>query len=102
MINFVNGKLIAPAIETVFPLMFEQLKNGLPEGVKFEACNFRRPPMNNENEVSNVLGALQLTEVITDRFNEDVEQDGIIKAKIVDESSTNGCIKRTIEFSNLK
>ena len=49
MIDIVNGKLIAPSIETVFPLMFEQSKNGLPEGVKFDACNLRRPPMNNKN-----------------------------------------------------
>ena len=34
MVNIGNGQLIALAIETVFPLMFEQSKNGPPEGVK--------------------------------------------------------------------
>ena len=31
----------------------------------------------------------------------DVEKDGINKLRIFDESSTNGCIKRTIEFPSL-
>ena len=40
MINLVNGKLIAPAIETLFPLMFEQSKNALPEGEKLMLAIF--------------------------------------------------------------
>ena len=102
MIDLGNGKLISPAIETVVPLMFEQSKKGLPEGIKFYACNFRSPPVNNVNAVNNVVGALQLAGAITDGFNKDVEQDGITKVKIVDESSTYGCLKHTIEFPNLK
>ena len=61
MVDIGNWKLVAPAIEMVFPLMFEQLKNGLPEGLKFYACNFWRPPINNSNDVKSVVGALQLT-----------------------------------------
>ena len=102
MIDIGNGKSIAPAIETVFPLMFEQLKNGLPEGVNFDACNFWHPPMNKTNAVNNILDALQFTGAITDGREKDIEQDGIAKVKFVDESSTNGCLKRTIEFTNLK
>ena len=101
MTDLGNGKLIAPAIETVFPLMFEQSKNGLPEGLKFDACNFRRPPTNNTNAATNVIGALQLTGDITDVCDEDFEQDGITKVKRIDKSSINGCIKHTIEFTNM-
>ena len=102
MIDIGNGKLIAPAIETVFPLMYEQSKNGLPEGIKFDACNFRRPPVNDVNAVNNVVGSLQLTRAMTDGCDEDFEQDCITKVKIVNEGSMNGCLKRTIEFTNLK
>ena len=48
------------------------------------------------NAANNIVGTLQLTGEITDRCDKDVKQDGITKVKIVDESSTNGCIKRTI------
>ena len=58
MINLGNGELIAPAIETVFRIMFQHSKNGLPEDVKFDACNFRHPPKNNVNAVNNVGGDL--------------------------------------------
>ena len=58
--------------------------------------------MNNTNAANNVVGALQLTVAITDWYYEDVDQDGITKLKMVDESSTNVCIKRTIEFPNMK
>ena len=58
--------------------------------------------MNNENADNNVLGSLQLTGDINDGCDKDVEQDVITKEKIVDVNSTNGCIKRTIEFPNLK
>ena len=58
--------------------------------------------MNNANVVNNIVGALQLTGSIIDRCDEDVYQDGISKVKIINGSSTNGCIKRTIEFPNLK
>ena len=102
MIDLGNSKSIAPAIETVFPLMFEQSKNVLPEGIKFDACDFWRPPMNKVNAANNVVGDLLLTRYITDGCNEDVEQDGSIKVKIVDESSMNCCIKSKIEFLNLK
>ena len=102
MIDIGNGKLIAPTIETVFPLMFEQSKNGLPEGVNFDTCGFRSPPINNANASNNVVGALQLTGAIVDGCKKDVEQDGITKVKIAEESSTNGCLKCTIEFPNLK
>ena len=102
MIDILNRKLISLAIETVFPLMFDQSKNGLPEGTKFDDCDFRRPPMNNANATKNVVGALQLTGAITYGCDKDFEQDGITKVKIFDKSSTNGCIKRTIEFPNLK
>ena len=78
------------------------VKNGLPEGVNFDACDFWRPPMNNVNAANNVVGALQFTVAITDGYDEDVDQDGITKVKIVNESSTNVCIKRKIEFPNLK
>ena len=67
MIDIRHGKSIAPAIETVFPLMFEQSKNGLPEGVNFDACNFQRPSTDNMNAVNNIVGALQFTGAITDR-----------------------------------
>ena len=86
----------------MFPLMFEQSKNGPLGGVKFDACNFRRPLMNNANADKNVVGDLKLTGDITDGCNKDIDQYGINKVKIVDESSTNDCIKRTIEFTNLK
>ena len=102
MIGYGNGKLISPAIEMVFSLMFEQSENGLPEGIKFDACIFRRPPMNHMNEVKKCVGALQLTVAITDGCDDNVEQDGITKVEIVDESSKTGCLKRTIEFPNLK
>ena len=49
--------------------MFEQSKNCLPEGIKFDAWNFRRPPVNNDNSVNIVVGALQLTGAITDGCN---------------------------------
>ena len=39
-IDLGNGKLIAPAIETLFPLMFEQSKNALPEGEKLMLAVF--------------------------------------------------------------
>ena len=68
MLDLGNYRLIAPAIEMAFPLIFEQSKNGLPEGVKFDACDFRSPPMNNVNTDDNVVGALQLTGAITDGF----------------------------------
>ena len=58
--------------------------------------------MNNMNSATNVVVDLQLTGAITDGFYQDVDKDGINKVKILDESSTNGCIKRTIEFPNLK
>ena len=58
--------------------------------------------MNNANAANNVEGALRLAGDITDRCDKDVDQDGITKVKIVNETSTNGCIKRTIEFPNLK
>ena len=90
MLDLGNYRLIAPAIEMAFPLIFEQSKNGLPEGVKFDACDFRSPPMNNVNTDGNVVGALQLTGAITDGCDEDVYQDGITKLKIVSKSSTNG------------
>ena len=81
MIHFEDGKFFAPAIKTVFPLLFEQSKNGLPEVIHFYAFNFRRPLVNNANAVNDVVGALQLTGAITDRYNEDVDQDGITKVK---------------------
>ena len=102
MINLRNGKWIAPEIETVFPLIFEESKNGLPEVIKLDACNLLRPPINNKNKVKTVVGALQPTEAITDECNKYFEHDGITRVKIVDESSTDSCIKRTIEFPNLK
>ena len=58
--------------------------------------------MNNTNAVKNVVGSLELTEDITDGCDEVVEQYGITKVITVDESSTNGCLKRTIEFPNFK
>ena len=58
--------------------------------------------MNNMNSATNVVVDLQLTGAITDGFYQDVDKDGINKVKILDEISTNGCIKRTIEFPNLK
>ena len=58
--------------------------------------------MNNANAVNNVVGDLQITRAITDGCNKDFDQDLITKVKIVDESSTDGCLKRTIEFPNLK
>ena len=39
---------------------------------------------------------------LTDECEEDVEQDGITKVKILYEISTKVCIKRTIEFPNMK
>ena len=82
--------------------MFEQSKNGLPEGVKFDACNFQIPPMNNANVANNFVGSLQLTGSINDGCNKDIEQNSITKVKIVNKSSINSRIKRTIEFPNLK
>ena len=102
MIEIGNWELISPAIETMFPLMFEHSKKDIPEGVKFDACNSQFPPMNNTNAANNIVGALKLTGAITDRCNKDVEQDGSTKVETVDESSTNVCIKRTIECTNLK
>ena len=96
MIDLGNGELIAPAIEMVFPLMFEQSKNGLPEGVKFDTCDFWRPKMNNVNTSKNFVGALKLNGAITDGCGEDFEQDDNTKVKIANESSRNGCIKRKI------
>ena len=58
--------------------------------------------MNNANSANNFVGDLQLTGAITDGCDEAVDLYGITKVKIVDESSTNGCIKRKIEFINLK
>ena len=58
--------------------------------------------MNNKNASNNVVGALQINRAITDGCDEDVEHDGNTKVKIVDESSTNGWLKNTIEFTNLK
>ena len=58
--------------------------------------------MNNENVANNVVGSLQLTRAMTDGCDEDFEQDCITKVKIVNEGSMNGCLKRTIEFPNLK
>ena len=52
--------------------------------------------MNNANAANNIVDALQLTGAINDGYNENFDQDGITKAKIVDESSTNGCINHTI------
>ena len=57
--------------------------------------------MNNENADNNVLGSLQLTGDITDVCDEDFEQDGITKVKRIDKISINGCIKHTIEFTNM-
>ena len=71
MIDPGYGKLIAPEIETVFPLMFEQSKNGLPEGENFDACYFQSPPMSNANAAKNVVGALQLTGAITGVWDKD-------------------------------
>ena len=51
---------------------------------------------------NNVVGDLKTTGDINESCDEDFEQDGITKVKIFDKSSTNGCIKRTIEFPNLK
>ena len=48
------------------------------------------------------MGDLKITGNITDRCEEDAEQDDITKVKMVDESSTNGCLKRTVELPNLK
>ena len=58
--------------------------------------------MNNANSDNNFVGDLQFTVDIPDGCNGYVEQDGITKVKIVDESSMNGCIKRTIESPNLR
>ena len=58
--------------------------------------------MNNANSANNVVGDLQLTGDINGECDEVVEQGGINKVKIFDESSMNGCIKRKIEFPNLK
>ena len=70
MIHLRNGKFFAHTIEMVFPLMFEQSKIGLPEGIKCDACNFRRPLVNNTNAVKNVVDDLKLIRAITDRCNE--------------------------------
>ena len=58
--------------------------------------------MNDANMANNVVGALQLTGDISDGCNKDVDQDGITKVKIVNESSTDGCLKPKIVFPNLK
>ena len=58
--------------------------------------------MNNANAVNNVVGVSQLTGAVTDGCGEDVDQDGITKVKIVDEISTDSCLKCTIKFPNLK
>ena len=55
-----------------------------------------------KNPVNHFVCVLKLTAAITDRLDEDIDQDGIIKVKIVDEISTDGCLKRAIEFTDFK
>ena len=76
--------------------MFEQLKNGLTDGVNLDVCGFQSPPINNANEANNFVGALRLTGYFTDGCDVYVEDEDITKVKIVNESSTNICIKRKI------
>ena len=102
MINPRNEKIFAPEIQTVFPLMFEQSENGLTEGVKFDACDFWRPPMNNANAANVFVGTLKLTGAFNNIYDKNDDQDIITEVKRVNESSTNVCIKRTINFPNLK
>ena len=46
VIDFVQNKMIAHTIGRRFNLMFEETKQGLPEGVQFQSRDFKRPPTN--------------------------------------------------------
>ena len=79
MIDIGNGKLIAPEFETVFPIMFEQSKNGLLEGIIFMLAIYGVHQWITQNPVNNFVGDLQLAGAISDRCDDDVDQYGTIK-----------------------